>query len=80
MCTAAQLEDRELIHGHDWAQADGLEPARRGGDIDNIDMNVADSYRWTFIDGIRHRILLLAAITRPFVAYSCQQAGRRRVG
>jgi hypothetical protein len=69
--TAPHLEHRQIVHGHDRAQANRLEPACRGTDIDGREPDVADSHRRPLITGIRHIFLLTRFTTRPFLTARC---------
>jgi hypothetical protein len=58
MRTAAQFKHRQLVSDDDRAQADRLEPARGGADIDDIEAHMADSDWRTLIDDVGHGYLL----------------------
>jgi hypothetical protein len=57
MRTAAQLEHGKLAPSYDRAQADRLEPACRGADIDDIEAHMAYGDGRPLIDRIGHRYL-----------------------
>src|SRR5579864_1092602 len=57
MRSAAQLQHREIIIARDRPKTDGLEPARRFGDIGRGEEHVTDRNRWATILALRHGCL-----------------------
>jgi len=65
MRATAKLENREVVAGEYWAQANGFESPLGSGDIGCRKPDMAHRYRWPLIDSLRHN--------SPFCASAIQR-------
>ena len=59
MRAATKLKDCELSGSENRSKADGFEPLRGSCDIGSVKSDVADRYRWSLIDSLRHDFPIL---------------------